>query len=244
MFHQRQPRWTSHQPHLQVEWCHLLWVPDILHDQPWAQFDQCMLLNIFFILIFSFEFLFYLECGRSDIFVNIFLFRKLSATQNLLIYLSLCCCRYNPAVPGPPNAWGVVPPRPQPWFPQPPTVSIPPPVQYPQQPLFPVQNVRPPLPSTTSPALQSQITPPGLPSSTPPVPVSQPLFPVVGNNHMATQSSPFSAAPMSSSVPSIAPGLSSNVPIDAHLGINSSVTSSYQAIGIPGNALFSFLEPL
>lgn len=141
---------------------------------------------------------------------------------------------YNPAVPGPPNAWGVVPPRPQPWFPQPPTVSIPPPVQYPQQPLFPVQNVRPPLPSTTSPALQSQITPPGLPSSTPPVPVSQPLFPVVGNNHMATQSSPFSAAPMSSSVPSIAPGLSSNVPIDAHLGINSSVTSSYQAIGIPG----------
>jgi hypothetical protein len=38
--------------------------------------------------------------------------------------------------------------------------------------------------------------------------------------------------------------LSSNVPIDAHLGINSSVTSSYQAFGLPGNIFFYFLEPL
>lgn len=160
--------------------------------------------------------------------------------QNLLTYLPPLCCSYNPAVPVRPNAWGVVPPRPQPWFPQPPAVSIPPPVPYAQQPLFPVQNVRPPLPSTTSPVLQTQITPPGLPTSTPPVPVSQPLFPVVGNNHTTTQSSPFSAAPLSSSVPSITPVLSSNVPVDAHLGVNSSVTSSYQAIGVPGNIFLFF----
>ncbi|KAJ1437840.1 Zinc finger, BED-type [Sesbania bispinosa] len=136
---------------------------------------------------------------------------------------------YNPAVPVPPNAWAV-PPRPQPWFPQPPAASIPPPVPYVQQPLFPVQTVRPPLPSTTTPALQTQITPPGLPTSTPSVPVSQPLFPVVGNNHTTAQSSTFTTAPLSSSVPSITPALSSNVPFDA----NSSVTSSYQAIGVPG----------
>ncbi|XP_057416968.1 protein SUPPRESSOR OF FRI 4 isoform X2 [Lotus japonicus] len=137
---------------------------------------------------------------------------------------------YNHAVP--PSAWPV-PPRPQPWFPQPPAVSMPPPVPYPQQPLFPVQNMRPPLPSTTS-LVQTQITPPGLPTSTPSVPVSQPLFPVVGNNHTSSQSSTFSAAPISPGVASITPVLSSNVPVDAHLGVNSSVTSSYQAIGIPG----------
>ncbi|CAJ2675990.1 zinc finger protein [Trifolium pratense] len=142
---------------------------------------------------------------------------------------------YNPALPVPPNAWGVVPPRPpQPWFSQPPAVSIPPSVPYAQQPLFPVQNVRPPLPSTNSPAPHNQITPPGLPTSTASVPVSQPLFPVVGNNHTTTQSSPFSTTPLSSGVPSITPMLSSNVPFDAHLGINSSVTSSYQAFGLPG----------
>ncbi|KAI5382698.1 hypothetical protein KIW84_070210 [Lathyrus oleraceus] len=141
---------------------------------------------------------------------------------------------YNPALPVPPNAWGVAPPRPQQWFPQPPAASIPPPVPYAHQPLFPVQNVRPPMPSTNSPAFQTQITPPGLPTSTPSVPVSQPLFPVVGNNHTTAQSSPFSAAPLSSAVPSVTPVFSSNVPIDAHLGINSSVTSNYQAIGLQG----------
>ncbi|KAI5396497.1 hypothetical protein KIW84_062640 [Lathyrus oleraceus] len=120
------------------------------------------------------------------------------------------------------------------WFPQPPAASIPPHVPYAHQPLFPVQNVRPPMPSTNSPAFQTQITPPGLPTSTPVVSVSQPLFPVVGNNHTTAQSSPFSAAPLSSAVPSVTPVFSSNVPIDAHLGINSSVTSNYQAIGLQG----------
>lgn len=158
--------------------------------------------------------------------------------HNLLIYLSLCYS-YNPAVPVPPNAWGAAPPRPQQWYPQPPAGSIPPPVPYAQQPLFPVQNMRPPFPTTT-PALQTQITPPGLPTSSPSVPVSQPLFPVVGNNHITTQSSPFSAAPLSSSISSITPVLSPNVPVDAHLGVNSSMTSSYQAIGVPGD--FSFLS--
>ncbi|KAK7320126.1 hypothetical protein RJT34_04860 [Clitoria ternatea] len=150
---------------------------------------------------------------------------------------------YAPAVPVPPNAWAV-PPRPQPWFPQPPTVSIPPPAPYTQQPLFPVQNVRPPLPATASPVLQTQITPPGLPTATPPglpastpIPVSQPLFPVVGNNHTTTQSSTFSAPPLSPSVPPITPVLSTNVlPLDSHISANSSVTS-YQAIGVLGGAI-------
>lgn len=148
------------------------------------------------------------------------------------------CFRYNPAVPVPPNAW-MVPPRPQPWFSQPPAVSVPPAAPYTQQPLFPVQNVRPPLPAT-APALQTQITPPGLPTSAP-VPVSQPLFPVVGNNHTTTQSSTFSAPPLPSSVPSVTSVMSANVPVDTHLSSNSSVTSSYQAIGIPGNLTFSLL---
>lgn len=161
---------------------------------------------------------------------------------NLLLNFPLCCS-YNPSVPVPPNTW-VVPPRPQPWFPQTPAVSIPPPAPYAQQPLFPVQNVRPPLPTTAPPALQTQITPPGLPTSTTSVPVSQPLFPVVGNNNTATQSSTFSVAPLSSSVPSITPVLSTNVPVDAHLGANSSVTNNYQAVGVLGNHLFSFLKQL
>ncbi|KAL1327872.1 protein SUPPRESSOR OF FRI 4 isoform X1 [Arachis hypogaea] len=135
---------------------------------------------------------------------------------------------YNPAVPVPPNAWAV-PPRPaQPWYPQPPSVSIPPPAPYAQQPLFPVQNVRPPLPSTAPSPLQTQVTPPGMPSSTPSVPVSQPLFPVI-----TTQSSTFSPAPLSSSAPSINPVISSSAPVDSHLGANS-VVNAYQAIGIPG----------
>ena len=147
-------------------------------------------------------------------------------------------------MPVPPNAWGAIPPRPQPWFPQPPAVSIPPPAPYTQQPLFPVQNVRPPLPSTAPPALQTQVTPPGLPSSSPSVPISQPLFPVVGNNPTTTQTSTFSASPLSSSVPSITPVLSTNAPVDTHLGANSSVTNAYQAIGMPGNLIFSILEQL
>ncbi|KAB1221533.1 Protein SUPPRESSOR OF FRI 4 [Morella rubra] len=126
---------------------------------------------------------------------------------------------YSSAVPVPPAGWPV-PPRPQPWYPQHPAVSVPPPppLGYAQQPLFPVQNIRPPLPSTTSPALQpSQITPPGLPVSTP-VPVSQPLFPVVGNNNMPPQSSPFSAPMLSTSVTASSPAEVKGS-IDAHSGV-------------------------
>ncbi|KAE9607501.1 putative transcription factor interactor and regulator LIM family [Lupinus albus] len=141
---------------------------------------------------------------------------------------------YNPAVHVPPNGWAV-PPRPQPWYPQPPSVSIPPRAPYPQQPLFPVQNVRPPLPTTVPPALQTQITPPGLPTSTTSVPVVQPLFPVVGSNNTTTQGS-FSVAPVASSVPSITPPLSMNVPVDARFSAISSLTNSYQAIGVAGEA--------
>ncbi|KAG6642373.1 hypothetical protein CIPAW_09G137600 [Carya illinoinensis] len=78
--------------------------------------------------------------------------------------------------------------------------------------------MRPPLPSTTSPALQqpSQINPPGLPIFNP-APVSQPLFPVVGSNNMATQSSPFSAPTLSTSILSSSP-TEVKGSIDAHSG--------------------------
>lgn len=130
----------------------------------------------------------------------------------------------------PPNSW-TVPPRPQPWYPQHSAMPVPPaPLGYAQQPLFPVQNVRPPLPPSTSPALQSaHITPPGLPTSTPPVAVSQPLFPVSGTNNVSTQSSPF----LSTSIPSSSP-LEVKASLDAHLGTNTSLPSSYQAPNIPG----------
>ncbi|KAK9937229.1 hypothetical protein M0R45_014032 [Rubus argutus] len=124
---------------------------------------------------------------------------------------------YNSSVPLPHNGWQVAP-RPQPWYPQPPAGSIPPPsaLGYAQQPLFPVQ---PPLPTTTSPALQpSHVTPPGLPASMP-VPVSQPLFPVVGVNSLPTQSSPFST-PMLSSIPSNPLGTT-----DAQQGARTSIPS-------------------
>lgn len=137
-------------------------------------------------------------------------------------------------MPMPPAAWPV-PPRPQPWYPQHPAVSVPPPpLGYAQQPLFPVQNVRPPLQPPTSTALQpSQITPPGLPVSAPSTPVSQPLFPVVGNNNIPTQSSPFSAPMLSTSIMSSSPAELKGS-IDAHSGANASVTSNYQAPNIPG----------
>lgn len=147
------------------------------------------------------------------------------------MFMFLVCIRYNSSVPLPHNGWQVAP-RPQPWYPQPPAVSIPPPsaLGYAQQPLFPVQ---PPLPTTTSPALQpSHVTPPGLPAAMPPVSVSQPLFPVVGVNNLPTQSSPFST-PMLSSIPSNPLGTT-----DAHQGARTSIPSSYHASNIPG--LMSF----
>ncbi|EPS72274.1 hypothetical protein M569_02488 [Genlisea aurea] len=91
---------------------------------------------------------------------------------------------YNPRLPVPPSGWPVAP-RPQPWYPQNPTVSLPPPPSVvPQQPLFPVRNVQ------TSPAFQQTlpITPPGL-SAAISLPVSQPLFPVIPSS-----TSPFAAA--------------------------------------------------
>lgn len=128
-------------------------------------------------------------------------------------------------MPVPPAGWQV--PRPQPWFPQPPTVSMAPPTPagYVQQPLFPVQNVRPPLITSTS----SQIIPPGLPSSTLSVPVSQPLFPVVSNN--LPQSLPYSTPLSSINVPS------SNLTegsVAVHSGANNSLTTLYHTPGASG----------
>ncbi|KAG6639495.1 hypothetical protein CIPAW_10G104800 [Carya illinoinensis] len=144
---------------------------------------------------------------------------------------------YNSAVPGPTAAWQV-PPRPPPWYPQHSAVSVPPPpLGYAQQPLFPVQNMRPPLPST-SPALQpSQVTPPGLSVSTS-GPVAQPLFPVVGNNNIPTQSSPFSAPMLSASITSSTP-TEVKGSIEVHSIANATVTSNYQAASIPGGPLIN-----
>ncbi|KAI5602277.1 hypothetical protein BDE02_01G145600 [Populus trichocarpa] len=139
---------------------------------------------------------------------------------------------YNSAVPVPPAGWPV-PPRPQPWFPTHPAVSISPsaPIAYAQQPLFPVQNMRPPVPSTTSIAHPpSQTPPPGLPSSTPPV--SQPLFPVVNNN--LPQSSPFSAPLPPTSISSSSPGEVKGS-VNVHSGVNSSMTTGYLPAGTLGN---------
>ncbi|XP_059628831.1 protein SUPPRESSOR OF FRI 4-like [Cornus florida] len=144
---------------------------------------------------------------------------------------------YNPALPMPPAGWPV-PPRPQHWFPHQPVASIPPPMPLglPQQPLFPVQNMRPLTPSTASPALQPSlpIAPPGLPSSTPSVPISQPLFPVVANNSIPSQNSPFSAPMLSTSIPLSSPA-ELRSPIDLHTN-NTSVTSSYHNPSIQGNS--------
>ncbi|XVF46070.1 hypothetical protein PTKIN_Ptkin02bG0258400 [Pterospermum kingtungense] len=129
---------------------------------------------------------------------------------------------YNAAVPVPPVGWAV-PPRPQTWFLQHPSISVPlsAPTGFVQQPLFPVQSARPPLAmASASPALQpSQITPPGLPTSAPTLPVSQPLFPVV-NNNIPAQSSPFSAS-LPTSVPP-----STSAEVKGSIEVNSSVNTS------------------
>lgn len=139
---------------------------------------------------------------------------------------------YNPAVAVPPASWPV-PPRPQPWFPQRPPVSVPPaPVGLVQQPLFPIQNVRPSVPSTMSPAFPPSLppAPPGLPPVTP-VAVSQPLFPVVANNNnIPTQISPFSTPMLSTSIQSSSP-LDLKSSIDS---TNASAASTYHPLGIQG----------
>ncbi|XP_047955579.1 protein SUPPRESSOR OF FRI 4-like isoform X1 [Salvia hispanica] len=140
---------------------------------------------------------------------------------------------YNPRIPGPPVGWQI-PPRPQPWYPQHPAVSVPFPGQagMPPQPLFPVHNIQSTVPSTAPPGLQPtfSITPPGMPATTPPVPVSQPLFPVIPNSNIPPQSSPFSAP-----IPSMSLPLSSSTEIksaEPHFG-GTLAANNYQTSGTP-----------
>ncbi|XP_010260706.1 PREDICTED: protein SUPPRESSOR OF FRI 4 isoform X2 [Nelumbo nucifera] len=140
------------------------------------------------------------------------------------------------ALAAPPSGWPV-PPRPQPWFPQHPAVSVPPaaPMGLAQQPLFPVQNVKPLLP-TTSPLQPSfPITPPGLPTSTPLVPVSQPLFPVGVNSNTSSQSSPFPAPALTATIPSSSPADLKNS-VDSYSSVNTSVASSYHGTTAQGGS--------
>ncbi|KAF4381899.1 hypothetical protein G4B88_024301 [Cannabis sativa] len=127
---------------------------------------------------------------------------------------------YNSSVPVPPNAWPN-PHRIQHWYPQSPAVSMPqsaPLVGYAQQPLFPVQNVRPPMPSSAPPSLQPVQMTPGMPTSAPPITVSQPLFPVGGNNNLPAQNLTFSTQVLSTSIP---PGstVDNRALLDAHSGL-------------------------
>ncbi|XP_022847906.1 protein SUPPRESSOR OF FRI 4-like isoform X2 [Olea europaea var. sylvestris] len=141
---------------------------------------------------------------------------------------------YNPAIPMPAGRWPVLP-RPQPWYPQNPAVSVPPPAPMTQQPLFPVQNARPPVPPATSAVLQQSMpnTPPGM-SAASPVPVSQPLFPVVPINNFP-QNSPFSAPmPPNSIALSSSAGLNS---ADPNMGSYTSATNSYHGSGTPAAAI-------
>ncbi|OVA15702.1 zinc finger protein [Macleaya cordata] len=145
---------------------------------------------------------------------------------------------YNSAMAVPPPGWPL-PPRPQPWFPQHSAVPLATvaAVGLTQQPLFPIQNVKPSLGSTTSPAPPPfQITPPGLPSLAPSIPVSQPLFPVSGNNNTPSQSSPFSAPAVSATIPLSSPAELKNS-VDNYSSANASMTNSYHAPSIQGGSL-------
>ncbi|XP_062096499.1 protein SUPPRESSOR OF FRI 4 [Humulus lupulus] len=134
---------------------------------------------------------------------------------------------YNSSVPVPPNAWPI--PRLQHWYPHSTAVSIPqsaPLGGYAQQPLFPVQNVRPPMPSSVPPALQPVQMNPGLPTSAPPIPVSQPLFPVGGNNNVPTQNVAFSTSVLSTSIPPSST-VDDRASLDAHSGVQLINSHSY-----------------
>ncbi|KAK4803122.1 hypothetical protein SAY86_001325 [Trapa natans] len=96
---------------------------------------------------------------------------------------------YNPSVSMPPGGWSV-PPRPQPWFPPYPAVSVPP-VPAPlgavqQQPLFPVQAAVPP-PSLSAFQSSAQMTPPGPHPPVNSLTVPQPLFPVGSSINISAQ---------------------------------------------------------
>ncbi|KAI3989965.1 hypothetical protein MKX01_003668 [Papaver californicum] len=151
---------------------------------------------------------------------------------------------YNSAMAVPPPGWPI-PPRPQHWFPQqhPSLVSMPhmPPMGLTQvqQPLFPLQNVKPSLGSTTSsPAIPPplHITSPGLSSPAPSQPVSQPLFPVSGNNIATSiQSSPFSTSAISATTP-VSSSLELRNSVDIYTSVN---VNSYNNPNIQGGPLIN-----
>ncbi|XP_047327470.1 protein SUPPRESSOR OF FRI 4 isoform X2 [Impatiens glandulifera] len=130
---------------------------------------------------------------------------------------------FNPAFQFPQAGWQV-PPRPQSWFPQNPSVSLPTAPLGVQQQLFPIQTVRPPVQSMP-------VGPPGIPSMSPSVPVSQPLFPVAANNNITSQSAAFPTS-LSPNIP-----LSSQpepMPMSEPLANNTFGASSYNFHDIQG----------
>ncbi|XP_071723569.1 protein SUPPRESSOR OF FRI 4-like [Rutidosis leptorrhynchoides] len=135
-----------------------------------------------------------------------------------------------------PKIHWAVPPRPQPWYPQHPTVPVPPAhLGYSQQPLFQLQSMRPLMPTATVPGFQTpQLAPPG---SMPAVSVSQPLFPVV-NNGVPPQNTPFSAALPSQSIS--ANGLTEiKGSVDAVSGTNNPMANMYHTPGVSGAGAFN-----
>ncbi|XP_047319024.1 protein SUPPRESSOR OF FRI 4-like isoform X2 [Impatiens glandulifera] len=140
---------------------------------------------------------------------------------------------FNPVFQMPPSGWQV-PPRPQAWFSQNPTVSLPSAPLGVQQPLFPTQTVRPPVLSampTVQPSMAVVL--PMIPSIPPAVSVSQPLFPVFANNSITSQSAPF----MTSLSPNVSlysqPELN---PMSEQLANNTFGGSSYNLPDMQGGA--------